>query len=155
MKNISQGLTYVKLDLSSVKLYVFVHGPFANNKDLSSQIGFEVILANKTIREDEFTIYGNLIHWSSTKSQRVTRSALTSEIYSIVARTDISFAISFTLKIITEQLELPAIPTIVCTDSFLLYECLVKLGTTKEKRLIIDIIAIRQSYERQELFEIR
>jgi hypothetical protein len=80
---------------------------------------------------------------------------LISKIYSIVAGTDISFAISFTLKIITEQLELPAIPTIVCTNSFSLYKCLVKLGTTKEKRLIIDIIAIYQSYERRELFEIR
>jgi hypothetical protein len=62
MKNINQGLTYVKLDLLSAKLYVFVDGSFANNKDLSSQIGFEVILANETIKEDEFTIYGNLIH---------------------------------------------------------------------------------------------
>jgi hypothetical protein len=73
----------------------------------------------------------------------------------MVAGTDISFAISFTLKMITEQLELLVIPTIVCTDSFLLYECLVKLGTIKEKRLIIDIMAIRQLYERRELFEIR
>jgi hypothetical protein len=73
----------------------------------------------------------------------------------MVARTDISFVISSTLKMITEQLELPAIPTIVCTDSFLLYKCLVKLGTTKEKRLIIDIMAIRQSYKRRELFKIR
>ena len=60
-----------------------------------------------------------------------------------------------TLKIITDRLELPVIPTIVCTDSYSLYECLVKLGTTKEKRLIIDIMALRQSYERRELFEIR
>jgi hypothetical protein len=155
MKNINQGLTYVKLDLLSAKLYVFVNSSFANNKDLSSQIGFKVILANKTIGKDEFTIYNNLIHWSSTKSKRVTRSMLVSEIYNMVVRTDISFAISSTLKIITEQLKLPAIPTIVCTDSFLLYEYLVKLGTTKEKRLMINIMAIRQSYERRELFEIR
>jgi hypothetical protein len=65
------------------------------------------------------------------------------EIYKMVIRTDISFVISFILKIITEQLELSVIPTIICTGSFLLYKCLVKLGTTKEKRLIIDIIAIR------------
>ncbi|KAI0997415.1 hypothetical protein K3495_g10771 [Podosphaera aphanis] len=32
---------------------------------------------------------------------------------------------------------------------------MVKLGTTKEKRLKIDIMAIRQSYERRELSEIR
>jgi hypothetical protein len=77
------------------------------------------------------------------------------EIYGIVVRTDISFVISFTLKIITKQLKLLAIPTIVYTDSFLLYKCLVKLGTIKEKRLIINIMAIRQLYERQKLFKIR
>jgi hypothetical protein len=65
------------------------------------------------------------------------------KIYNIVAKTNISFVISFTLKIITKQLELLAILIIVCTDSFLLYKCLVKLGTTKEKRLIINIITIR------------
>ena len=32
---------------------------------------------------------------------------------------------------------------------------MVKFGITKEKRLMIDIIAIKQSYERKELSEIR
>jgi hypothetical protein len=36
---------------------------------------------------------------------------------------------------------------VVCTDSKSLYECLVKLGTTREKRLIIDVIYLRQAYE--------
>lgn len=43
----------------------------------------------------------------------------------------------------------------VCTDSFSLYECMVKLGTTKEKRLMIDVMAVRESYERRELSEVR
>jgi hypothetical protein len=47
------------------------------------------------------------------------------------------------------------ISIVVCTDSFSLYECLVKLGTTKEKRLMIDIMALRQLYERRKLYEIR
>ncbi|EKD20888.1 polyprotein [Drepanopeziza brunnea f. sp. 'multigermtubi' MB_m1] len=42
---------------------------------------------------------------------------------------------------------------VVCIDSYSLYECIVKLGTIKEKRLMIDIIAIRESYERRELFK--
>ena len=46
------------------------------------------------------------------------------------------------------------IPITICIDSFSLYECLVKLGTTHEKRLMIDIMAIRQSYERREIAEI-
>ena len=32
---------------------------------------------------------------------------------------------------------------------------MVKLGTTKEKRLMINIMAIQQSYKRRELSEIR
>jgi hypothetical protein len=62
MKNQNRGLTYIEIDLRSAKLYVFVDGSFANNKDLSSQIGYEIILANETIDSDEFSIRGNLIH---------------------------------------------------------------------------------------------
>jgi len=43
----------------------------------------------------------------------------------------------------------------MCTNLYSLYECLVKLGTTKEKHLIIDIMALQQSYKQQELFEIQ
>ena len=66
-----------------------------------------------------------------------------------------AYAIGSTLNMVTEQLNLTTIPIIVCTDSYSLYECLVKLGTTKEKRLMIDIMAIRQSYKRRELQEVR
>jgi hypothetical protein len=68
---------------------------------------------------------------------------------------DIGISITTTLRMITERLRLPAIPLVICTDSYSLYECLVKLGTTKEKRLMIDIIALRQSYKRREITEIR
>jgi len=68
---------------------------------------------------------------------------------------DIAIAILTTLKMITGRLGLPSIPLVVCTDSYSLYECLVKLGTTNEKRLMIDIMALRQSYERREIAEIR
>ena len=40
-------------------------------------------------------------------------------------------------------------------DSYSLYECLVKLGITKEKYLIINIMALHQSYEQQEIAEIQ
>ena len=140
--------------MPTAKLFVFINGLFANNKDFSSQLGYEIIIANETTGQDEFTIKGNLIYWSSTKSKRVTRSVLASEIYGMVGGVDMAIAINSTIKMITEQLDLPDIPLIVCTNSYSLYECLVKLGTTQEKRLMIDIMALRQSYERRELFKV-
>jgi hypothetical protein len=44
---------------------------------------------------------------------------------------------------------------IIYINFYSFYECLVKLGITKEKRFIIDIMAIRESYENRELFKIR
>ena len=47
------------------------------------------------------------------------------------------------------------IPLILCTDSKSLYDCLVQLGTTNEKRLMIDVMSLRQSYERREVIEVK
>ncbi|KAF7571552.1 hypothetical protein PtrM4_090520 [Pyrenophora tritici-repentis] len=155
-ESIQRGLRYVPLDLATAKLVVFTDGSFANNQDLSSQLGYLLILANESSRQDStFDIRGNVIHWSSTKCKRVTRSVLASETYGMVSGVDIAIAILTTLKMITGRLGLPPIPLIVCTDSYSLYECLVKLGTTAEKRLMIDIMALRQSYERREITEVR
>ncbi|KAJ6039209.1 hypothetical protein N7460_007241 [Penicillium canescens] len=153
MKNLDRGIKYVAIDLSAAKLFVFIDGSFANNKDFSSQIGYEIIFANESAENEEFEITGNLIHWSSTKSKRVTRSVLASEIYGMVGGVDMAIVIGTTIKMIMDQLGFGKIPTIVCTDSYSLYECLVKLGTTKEKRLMIDIMALRQPYERREIIE--
>jgi len=60
----------------------------------------------------------------------------------MVSEVNIAIAIGTTLKIIIDQLKLPIIPTIVYTNSYSLYKCLVKLSTIKEKRLIINIIAL-------------
>ena len=60
----------------------------------------------------------------------------------MVKGVNMSFAIGSTLKIIIKQLQLPAILTIIYIDLYSLYKCLVKLGTTKKKRLIIDVIAL-------------
>ncbi|XP_044722189.1 polyprotein [Hirsutella rhossiliensis] len=153
--NLQRGLRYVPLAFSTAKLMVFTDGSFANNKDLSSQLGFVIVLANEEQSPADFTIRGNVLHWSSTKSKRVTRSVLASEIYGMVQGFDMAIVIATTLQAIVKQLDLPPTPLIVCTDSYSLYECLVKLGTTKEKRLMIDIMALRQSYEQREMAEIR
>ena len=64
------------------------------------------------------------------------------EIYRIVGGVNIAIVIGTTLKIIIDRLKLPIIPIIVYTNLYSLYKYLVKLSTIKEKRLIINIIAL-------------
>jgi hypothetical protein len=44
---------------------------------------------------------------------------------------------------------------VLCTNSKSLYECLVKLGITQEKRLMIDIMCLRQAYKRREIVKVK
>jgi Reverse transcriptase (RNA-dependent DNA polymerase) len=116
--NPARGLHYVPLDLQTAKLFVFVDGSFANNKDLSSQIGYVVVIGNETHSDGIFNLRGNILHWSSTKCKRVTRAVLASELYGMVAGIDMAISISTTLELVTRQLKLGQIPIVVCTDSF-------------------------------------
>ena len=100
------------------------------------------------------TIKGNILHWSSVKCKRVTRSVPASELHGMVHGIDIAMAIQSTLDRILKSLQ-TSLPTVVCTDSRSLYDCMVKLGTTTEKRLMIDVMAVREAYERRELSEFR
>ncbi|KAI1106028.1 hypothetical protein F4804DRAFT_81788 [Jackrogersella minutella] len=91
MDNKERGLNYIQLNPQDLRLYIFVDGSFANNKDMSSQIGYIVVLGNErpTAQDNELQVNGNIIHWSPTKCKRVTRSVLASEIYGMVQGFDI------------------------------------------------------------------
>jgi hypothetical protein len=80
---------------------------------------------------------------------------LASEIYGIINGINTGIALATILQLITDQLRLPEILRIICTNFYSLYKCIVKLGTTQEKRLIIDVIFLRQFYKRKKIIEIR
>jgi uncharacterized protein (DUF2384 family) len=67
------------------------------------------------------------------------------------------FDIESLIKLIIERiLKLNNIVSLILlTDSKSLYDCFVKLSTIAEKRLIIDLMCLRQSYERREIAEIK
>jgi hypothetical protein len=76
------------------------------------------------------------------------------EIYNIIKGINMAITINTTIKIITKQLRFSQTLIVVCTDLYLLYKCLVKLSTTKKKRLIINIITFRQLYKQRKIIEI-
>ena len=78
---------------------------------------------------------------------------MASELYAIVHGFDVPAALKSTIEKIL-QIE-NSLPLIICTDSKSVYDCLVKLETLKEKRLMIDLMCLRQSYERRKITEIK
>ncbi|POS88265.1 hypothetical protein EPUL_000613 [Erysiphe pulchra] len=144
IKDSNRCLTFKSLDLDTVKLVVYTDASHANNSNISSQIGYVIVMMDSTNT-------ANLIHWSSIKCKRVTRSVLAAELYAMAHGFDMGIAIKTTITGMLGR----EIPLYSCTDSKSLYECISKLGTTQEKRLIIDILCLRESYERREITELR
>jgi hypothetical protein len=67
---------------------------------------------------------------------------------------DMAIAVGTTIIKIAARFDVFIVPIVICTDFFSFYECLVKLGTIKEKRFMIDIMVIRQAYEQQDVSNI-
>ena len=67
INNPERGLSFAPLDLHRMKLFVFTDGSFANNKDMTSQLGFVIVLGNEDRTTGSFEVHGNIVHWSSTK----------------------------------------------------------------------------------------
>ena len=73
------------------------------------------------------------------KYKRVTRSILALELYSIAY----GFNMGGLVKTIIDRILEIEVPLVVYINSKSLYEYLVKLGTIREKRLMIDVICLR------------
>ena len=129
IKNTNKGLKFIKLNINTLQLLIFTDASFANNKDLSSQIGYVIVLADAIKK-------ANIVYWNLVKCKRVTQSVLAFELYGMAHSFNIGAAIKSTIdKILQVNL-----PLVLCTDSKSLYNCLIWLGTTQEKCLIINIM---------------
>jgi hypothetical protein len=69
------------------------------------------------------------------------------ELLRIVYKFDMAHLIKITLDLIFSK----DILLVIYTDFKLLYDCFIKLGITYKKRLIIDVICMREAYKRREI----
>jgi hypothetical protein len=138
-----RDIKYVKLDSTKLRLMIFTNSSFANNRDLFSQIDYVICLTNSK--------YVNIVHWSSIKCKRVTRSVLAVELYALAHHFDLDAALKATLSAILDRF----VSLILCTNFKSLYDCLIKLDTTQKKRLMINVMSLRQSYERRKITKIK
>ena len=126
-----------------VKIHVYADAAFAGNNDLTSQLGYVIALV-----DDNGT--ANVIHYSSTKARRATKSVLAAKLFAVAA----AFDYASTLKGCIDDIYARDVPLVLCTYSRSLFELVIGLTSTTEKRLLIDLASLRKSYELRDIAEI-
>lgn len=79
---------------------------------------------------------------------------LTNKLYNVSIGFNHGFIFLITIARIANVLKQPHIQITVCTNSKFLYNYLIKLGNTTKKKLIINIMSLRESYEAREIIKI-
>jgi len=124
-----------KLDMATLKVVGFADASFANNHDLSTQLGHIVFLCDAK---------GNAapIAFRSYKSRRVVRSAMAGEVIAFSDMFDIAVTLAEEIRTIYKR----HIPLHLLTDSKALFDIISKGSRTSEKRMMLDIAAAREGF---------
>ena len=88
-----------------------------------------------------------LINFGSWKCQRVMRSVLGAEVYAFSHALDSVYLLAHDLSTILGR----KIRTILFTDSKSLFDTITKLSSQSEKRILINIAATRESYNKKQI----
>jgi hypothetical protein len=116
------SLRFPKLDKNSLQIWVYCDAVFANNEDMSSQMGFIVFVTDQISRCAPMT-------YQSGKCKRITRSVLAAEAIDFAEGFDEGFALKNDLR---EALGIN-VPLIILTDSKTLFDVITKAYHTRER----------------------
>lgn len=133
-------LKYRPMDSTTLHMRVYSDASFASNDDNSSQLGYIVLLADKQNN-------CHVLAYSSKKSKRVVRSIMAGEVFAFSAAFDHAFVIQHDLRRILKH----PIGMKMFTDSKQLFDVITRASHTTEKRLMVEITAARESYNRYEI----
>jgi hypothetical protein len=116
-------------------MLVYTDASQANNEDLSSQVGYIIILTDHSKQT-------SIVHYQPHKSQRVTRSSMAGETLDFADGFDKEFILRHYLEDMLGQ----PVPLVMYTDSQALFNVLTRNKTTTERRLMVDVAAVRHVY---------
>ena len=139
-QNPRQGLSFPKLEMNSVSLRVYVDAGHNTNSDLTSQLGVVVLLVDKNLR-------CNILHWSSKKCARHTKSMISAETYAFADGYDVGLS----FKMLLQDMLSSEFKLFIFTDCKSLFDTITKYRRTKELQLMYEISDIRRAYESTEI----
>lgn len=123
---------------------VYTDASPANNDDLSSQLGFIALLCDNND-------YAHILDYSSKKSKRAVRFIHGGDVYAFADGLERAFMLRQELKTVYNRIT----PLQILTDSLQMFDVNTKASPTTERRLMIDIVAVREAYKLQEISNVR
>ena len=161
MKSQEWKMRFVPIELTTARMVAFSDASWANVEDLKSQAGYLVFITGPNVFSPEGD-KASLVEWRSHRIRRRCRSTLAAETMALDAAAD---AALFTRELLAEMLieqyqptqsgmlDPDILPAAMATGCRSLYDLLVKdgpLSSTQEKRLTLDIGALREASEEPE-----
>jgi len=138
-KSATIGMKFVPLKRHQAKLSLFTDASFANTDKHRSQMGFVLVIG-----DDEKS---NIIHYGSSSCKRVTRSVMAAELHALIYGFDSAYlARDILQELLGLRLDIDAY-----VDSRTVFNVVAKQSSTLEKRLQIDVHALRESHSKGEL----
>lgn len=132
-----------KLDDKTLRLVGFSDASFANNRNLSTQLGYIILLTDA---------HGNCVPvlFNSYNSKRINRSKMEGE---VIAFADMSHAmVTHNNKL--NRLILRRVPLQFLTDPKCLFDVISKGSRTSEKRLMLDTAAAHEKFRTADVSDI-
>ena len=131
------------LDKESIRIIGFSDSSFANNEDLSSQLGYIIFLGDQ---------HDNVVPicFKSYKARRLTRSAMSGEVIAFSDLFDAAVTLSQKLRLLLHK----DVPVQLLTDSKSLFDVVSKGSRTSERRMMLDIAAAREGFRNKVISDI-
>ena len=137
------GLQIGSFDRCSLHLRCYADASLASKDDLCSQLGYFILLCDA----DD---HCHILDYASCKRKRVVRSIMGGEIYAFAEGFDSVYAIKHTLEKVYRQV----LPINMLKDSKQMFDVITKASHIAEKRLMIDVAAAREAYNRHDISNI-
>jgi transposase InsO family protein len=137
------AMKFPPLDIGSLTVVAFADSSFNNLPRSGTQLGFVVLL----------TDVRNRCHFLTYKSYRARRIVRSSTAGETLALSD-AFDAAFTIRHDLQRAMKRDIPMILLTDSDALFKTLTRSRQTVEKRLMVDLAALREAYLGRDLANI-
>lgn len=131
------GLNFIILDVSSARVFVCSDKSFTNAPGMENQFIFFMLMVDNHNR-------ANIVHYGSSKCHRVARAEMEAEVHALFY----AFYRAYMIQKMPEKMLCSETSLEEFVESRTLFNVIAKDSRTAERRILIIVFALRESYRR-------